>query len=130
MPALEQPGGEVRVHYRFIMPCPSEQPWIAETGTCGGNAWLHRPKIDWSDCNSKLPLIRYVCFPREKCEGDEVRSPSNDHGDLDWLYIGPTVQRIGGKNRTEIKCEYEDMDLLNPWGLIPIDMDGELLILM
>lgn len=70
MPALEQPGGELRVSYRFIIPCPPEQPWSVETGTCSDNAWVYRPKIDWSDCNFKLPLIRYVCFPRGTCESD------------------------------------------------------------
>ncbi|BHF59895.1 hypothetical protein SprV_0100285600 [Sparganum proliferum] len=70
MPALEQPGGELRVYYRFIMPCPPEQPWNAETGTCSENAWLHRPKIDWSGCSFKLPVTRYVCFPQGKCESN------------------------------------------------------------
>lgn len=70
MPSLEQPDGAVRIQYRFNFPCPQDSPQSSESKTCINGAWVHRPIIDWKDCNFHLRLSKYVCFPEGKCESD------------------------------------------------------------
>ncbi|VDM32793.1 unnamed protein product [Hydatigera taeniaeformis] len=70
MPSLEQPGGGIQVQYRFNIPCLEGAKTMGDTKACTGGAWVHRPIIDWSECNFQLRLTKYVCLPKGRCESD------------------------------------------------------------
>ncbi|VDQ01700.1 unnamed protein product [Trichobilharzia regenti] len=63
-------GSGVYLGYRFLQPCYGDQNVIDRNGSCPNGGWLKRPIIDWSKCIAKIPLSRYVCYPRPECESD------------------------------------------------------------
>nr|CDS28315.1 integrin alpha ps [Hymenolepis microstoma] len=70
IPSLGQPDGDIRIQYRFNIPCPSNAKPIENTNICSNGAWVNRPRIDWSKCSFQLRLTKFICLPKGRCESD------------------------------------------------------------
>lgn len=70
MVGVESVENGLYVGYRFLQSCEGKGRVVDENGTCSEGTGARRYLIDWSGCISRVPLTRFVCYPRGSCESD------------------------------------------------------------
>ncbi|KAF7242849.1 hypothetical protein EG68_10711 [Paragonimus skrjabini miyazakii] len=70
MPDIDSLDNGLFIGYRFVQPCLDSSPVTDDLGNCPNGGGLKRSLIDWSKCVTRVPLIRFTCYPSHSCESD------------------------------------------------------------
>ncbi|KAA3681864.1 uncharacterized protein DEA37_0006914 [Paragonimus westermani] len=111
MPDIDSLDNGLFIGYRFSQPCLDSSPVTDDLGNCPNGGGLKRPLIDWSRCVTRVPLIRFTCYPSPSCESDVAlvvtdqtskRARSRDHS-------VQSTSLISHENDTDTINEYVDL---------------------